>query len=221
MSDERKLKDLLYQEFARIGKSLSSPKRLEILDLLAQGPKSVEELAKATSMSVANVSQHLRMLYHSKMVTYHKEGNYVIYELMDEAIADFLEALHRLSEKQYMEIQHIKQEFLNSNQEIDSISLEELDQRLNTGEILLLDVRPHSEYESNHIPGAVSLPIEELEDKISTLLTDQEVVAYCRGTDCVMSSKAAELLKEQGNDAYRIQEGVQDWYDYQEKIGYK
>src|SRR5699024_4809890 len=104
-----------------------------------------------------------------------------------EAIADFLEALHRLSEKQYMEIQHIKQEFLNSNQEIDSISLEELDQRLNNGEILLLDVRPHSEYESNHIPGAVSLPIDEIEDKISNLIVGEEVVGYCVGTYGLMS----------------------------------
>lgn len=219
MSDERKLTDLLYEEFARIGKSLSSPKRLEILDLLSQGPKSVEELSKATTMSVANVSQHLRTLYNSKMVTSHKEGNFVIYELMDEGIADFLETLHMLSEKQYMEVQQIKQEFLNADHDVDRISLEELNERMDNGEILLLDVRPRSEYESSHIPGAISIPVEELEEQYSTLPTDQEIVAYCRGTYCLMASRAVELLKEQGIDAYRLQEGVQDWYDYQEDIG--
>ncbi|MEY8292470.1 metalloregulator ArsR/SmtB family transcription factor [Carnobacteriaceae bacterium 52-44] len=219
MSDERKLTDLLYEEFARIGKSLSSPKRLEILDLLSQGPKSVEELSKATTMSVANVSQHLRTLYNSKMVTSHKEGNFVIYELMDEGIADFLETLHMLSEKQYMEVQQIKQEFLNADHDVDRISLEELNERMDNGEILLLDVRPRSEYESSHIPGAISIPVEELEEQYSTLPTDQEIVAYCRGTYCLMASRAVELLKEQGIYAYRLQEGVQDWYDYQEDIG--
>src|SRR5690625_2866024 len=219
MSDERKLTDLLYEEFARIGKSLSSPKRLEILDLLSQGPKSVEELSKATTMSVANVSQHLRTLYNSKMVTSHKEGNFVIYELMDEGFADFLETLHMLSEKQYMEVQQIKQEFLNADHDVDRISLEELNERMDNGEILLLDVRPRSEYESSHIPGAISIPVEELEEQYSTLPTDQEIVAYCRGTYCLMASRAVELLKEQGIYAYRLQEGVQDWYDYQEDIG--
>lgn len=218
MSDERKLTDLLYEEFARIGKSLSSPKRLEILDLLSQGPKSVEELSKATTMSVANVSQHLRTLYNSKMVTSHKEGNFVIYELMDKGIADFLETLHTLSEKQYMEVQQIKQEFLNADHEVDRISLEELNERMDNGEILLLDVRPRSEYESSHIPGAISIPVEELEEQYSTLPKDQKVVAYCRGTYCLMASRAVELLKEQGIEAYRLQEGVQDWYDYQENI---
>ena len=216
LSDERKLKDSLYQELARIGKSLSSPKRLEILDLLAQGPKSVEELSKATTMSVANVSQHLQTLHHSKMVTSHKEGNFVIYELIDEGVADFLETLHTLSEKQYMEIQQIKKEFLNADHDIDRISLEELNERMEKGEILLLDVRPQSEFENSHIPGAVSMPVEELEEKLRTLPTNQEIVAYCRGTYCLMATKAVELLKEQGLKAYRLQEGIQDWQEFQE-----
>lgn len=217
MTDERKLTDMLYQEFARIGKSLSSPKRLEILDLLSQGPKSVEELSQATTMSVANVSQHLRTLYNSRMVTSHKEGNYVIYELMDQGIADFLDTLHTLSEKQYMEVQRIKQEFLNANSRLDEISLEELSNRMEKGEVLLLDVRPETEYESNHIPGAISMPVEELGEKLSSLPKNKEIVAYCRGTYCLMATEAVEILHEQGIDASRLQEGVQDWYQYQEK----
>src|SRR5690625_78348 len=174
MLNERNLKDLLYQEFARIGKSLSSPKRLEILDLLSQGPKSVEALSKATTMSVANVSQHLQTLYNSRMVKFQKEGNYVIYELADEAISDFINSLHTLSEKQFVEVQQIKQEFLNANLGMYGLSLSALKDRMEKGEVLLLDVRPKEEYENAHIRGAVSMPIEELREKISSLPTRSE-----------------------------------------------
>ncbi|HIZ71652.1 MAG TPA: metalloregulator ArsR/SmtB family transcription factor [Candidatus Atopostipes pullistercoris] len=215
MSKERELKDSLYQEFARIGKSLSSPKRLELLDLLSQGPKSVEELSKATTMSVANVSQHLQTLFKSKLVTSHKKGNYVIYELMDEVIVDFLKALHTLSEKQYMEVQQIKQAFINENQGLNDISLEELNERMEEGEILLLDVRPKTEYESNHIPGAISVPMDELTERISSLPKNKEIVAYCRGTYCLMSTEAVKLLNDRGLEASRLQKSVQDWHQYQ------
>lgn len=217
MVNERELKDSLYQEFAKIGKCLSSPKRLELLDLLAQGPKSVEELSKETSMSVANVSQHLRTLYNARMVTSHKDKNYVIYELMGEAIADFLESLHVLSEKQFMEVQQIKQEFLSSNLGLAGISLAELNERMEKGDILLLDVRPETEYETSHIPGAVSTPIETLNEKITSLPKNKEVVVYCRGSYCLMSAEAVELLEEQGINAYRLQESVQGWYEFQEE----
>jgi len=217
MSKERELKDSLYQEFARIGKSLSSPKRLELLDLLSQGPKSVEELSKATTMSVANVSQHLQTLFKSKLVTSHKKGNYVIYELMDEVIVDFLKALHTLSEKQYMEVQQIKQAFINENQGLNDISLEELNERMEEGEILLLDVRPKTEYESNHIPGAISVPMDELTERISSLPKNKEIVAYCRGTYCLMSTEAVKLLNDRGLEASRLQKSVQDWHQYQSK----
>ena len=217
MPDERRLKNLLYEEFARIGKSLSSPKRLEILDLLAQGPKSVEDLSIGTTMSVANVSQHLRTLYNARMVIYQKEKNYVIYQLMDEAIADFLEALHVLSEKQFMEVKQIKQAFLNANDGLDEISLEELNQQMEKGEIVLLDVRPQTEYESSHIPGAVSMPLEELGERMSSLSKNEEFVAYCRGTYCLMATEAVEQLKEQGLQASRLRSSVQDWYEFQEK----
>src|SRR5699024_4454732 len=165
--------------------------------------------------SVANVSQHLQTLFNSKLVTSHKRGNYVIYELMDEAIADFLEALHTLSEKQYMEVQQIKQEFLNASQDLNDISLEELNQRMENGEIVLMDVRPKTEYESSHIPGAVSVPMDELDAHISSLPKNKEIVAYCRGTYCLMSTEAVKLLHEQGLEASRLQKSVQDWYQYQ------
>ncbi|MDA1476182.1 ArsR/SmtB family transcription factor [Bacillus changyiensis] len=216
MLNERNLKDLLYHEFARIGKSLSSPKRLEILDILSQGPKSVEALSKATAMSVANVSQHLQTLAQSRLVKFQKQGNYVIYELADEAISNFLSSLHTLAEKQFIQVQQIKQEFLNTHLGMDGVSLLELHDRIDKGEVILLDVRPKEEYEKAHIPGAISIPIEELQDKLSSLPTNCDVVAYCRGPYCLMSVKAVELLKMKGINAYRLESSGQDWHQFQD-----
>ncbi|MBO0994371.1 ArsR/SmtB family transcription factor [Bacillus sp. SD088] len=218
MLNERNLKDLLYQEFARIGKSLSSPKRIEILDILSQGPKSVESLSKATNMSVANVSQHLQTLANSRLVKSHKKGNFVIYELADAAISGFLKNVHTLSEKQFVEVQQIKQGFLNTNLGLHGISFSELQDRMEKGEVLLLDVRPKEEYDKAHIPGAVSLPIEKLREKLSSLSTTLDVVAYCRGPYCLMSVEAVGLLKTKGINAFRLENSVQDWYEFQEHL---
>lgn len=218
MIDARYLKDLLYQEYARIGKSLSSPKRLEILDLLSQGPKSVETLSKSTGMSVANVSQHLQTLNNARMVKFNKAGNYVIYELADKVIADFINSLHKLSEKQFLQVQQIKQKFLNANKELEEVSLEELNERMEKGEVLLLDVRPKEEYENAHIPGAVSIPMEELKEKLDSLPANRDVVAYCRGIYCLWSAEAVELLRSQGINAYRLEKSVQDWSEFQEHL---
>ncbi|QQK81921.1 metalloregulator ArsR/SmtB family transcription factor [Salicibibacter cibi] len=216
--NERNLKDLLYQEFSRIGKSLSSPKRLEVLDLLSQGPKSVEALSKATTMSVANVSQHLQTLHNARMVKFRKEGNYVIYELADDIISDFINSLHTLSEKQFVQVQQIKQTFLNANLGMDGVSLSELNDRMEKGEVLLLDVRPKEEYENAHIPGAVSMPVEELRGKLSSLPTNSDVVAYSRGPYCLLSVEAVEFLRSQGIHAYRLENSVQDWNEFQEHL---
>ncbi|GGA42807.1 ArsR/SmtB family transcription factor [Psychrobacillus lasiicapitis] len=218
MLNERNLKDLLYQEFSRIGKSLSSPKRLEILDLLSQGPKSVEALSKATTMSVANVSQHLQTLNNARMVKFRKEGNYVIYELADDVISDFITSLHKLSEKQFSQVQQIKQEFLNANLDTEEVTLEELNERMEKGEILLLDVRPKEEYENAHIPGAVSIPMEELKEKLTSLPSNRDVVAYCRGIYCLWSVEAVKLLRNEGINAYRLEKSVQDWNEFQDHI---
>ncbi|MFJ7697848.1 ArsR/SmtB family transcription factor [Lysinibacillus fusiformis] len=208
---ERQLKDLLYQEFARMGKSLSSPKRLEILDILSQGPKSVDALAKSTDMSVANVSQHLKTLFNARLVKFSKEGNFVIYELADEVIAKFLTTLHALSEKQLIQVQQIKEEFFNEHLGIEGVTLSDLVTRMDKGEVLLLDVRPKEEFEQAHIPGAVSMPIEELEDQLATLPTHVDIVAYCRGPYCLMSAEAVKMLTVKGIKAFRLEEGVLDW----------
>lgn len=204
---------MLYQEFARIGKSLSSPKRLEILDLLSQSPKSVDGIAKNTGMSVANVSQHLQTLHSARLVKYKKQGNFVIYELADSSVADFMSSLHRISEKQLVQVQQIKKEFLNHN-ELEGLSLSELKERMDRGEVILLDVRPKEEYEEAHIPGAISIPIEELQEKLASLPSNYDVVAYCRGPYCLLAAEAVELLKSNGFHALRLENSVQDWKEY-------
>lgn len=214
MISDRALKDMLYQEFARIGKSLSSPKRLEILDLLSQSPKSVEGLARDTGMTVANVSQHLQTLHHARLVNYKKQGNFVIYELADDAVSEFMGSLHRLSEKQLVQVQQIKKEFISQPFEMEAVSLADLHKRMEHGEVLLIDVRPRAEYEAAHIPGAVSIPIEELQTKLASLPANCDVVAYCRGPYCLMSVEAVEILKASGYKAFRLEDSVQDWKEF-------
>ncbi|MEQ6049120.1 metalloregulator ArsR/SmtB family transcription factor [Lysinibacillus capsici] len=214
--NERNLRDLLYQEFARVGKSLSSPKRLEILDILSQGRKSVETLAKNTEMSVANVSQHLQTLLNARLVKFTKEGNFVIYELADDVIADFLSTLHALSEKQLIQVQQIKEAFFNKHLGIEGVTLAQLVTRMEKGEVLLIDVRPKEEFEKAHIPGAVSIPIEELEEQLSSLPTDFDIVAYCRGPYCLLSAQAVKMLKAKGINAFRLKEGVLEWKNFTE-----
>lgn len=216
MNVERKWKDQLYQEFARIGKCLSSPKRLELMDLLAQGPKSVDQLAKNTGMSVANVSQHLQTLHDSRLVRFTKKGNYVIYELAELSVANFMVSLHRLSEKQLVEIQQLKTEILQHHESMEPVALEELLERMEKGEVLLLDVRPREEYDMAHIPGAISIPIEELEKHLASLPANKEIVAYCRGPYCLMSAEAVEIMRTKGIKASRLEEGVHEWHHYVE-----
>lgn len=218
MTYERKLKDSLYKELARMGKSLSSPKRLEILNLLSEGPKSVETLANETTMSVANVSQHLQTLHNSRMVTFQKSANYVIYELADDAIVDILNSLYTLSEKQSMEVQQVKQQFLNANLGLEGVSLSELYNLMKNDDVLLLDVRPEEEYEEAHIPGAVSIPVDQLEEKFSSLPANRDIVAYCRGPYCLMSVEAVEFFQKEGINAFRLESSVRDWQEFEKTL---
>ncbi|WP_274649144.1 metalloregulator ArsR/SmtB family transcription factor [Paenibacillus humicola] len=215
MNEDRQWKDHLYLEFARIGKCLSSPKRLELIDLLAQGPKSVEQLSKSTGMSVANVSQHLQTLHDSKLVRFHKKGNYVIYQVADYSVADFMVSFHRLSEKQLTTLQQLKSEIFQEHAD-SAMTLDELN-KMEIGDVLLVDVRPEDEYRSDHIPGAVSVPIGDLEASLQTLPADKEIVVYCRGPYCSLSVQAVEILKDHGFRASRIEEGVLEWKRHREQ----
>ncbi|NUU64045.1 ArsR/SmtB family transcription factor [Paenibacillus agri] len=207
----RAFKDELYGQFARIGKCLSSDKRLELLHLLSQGPKSVEKLAKGTEMSVANVSRHLQVLLDARLVKFSKQGTYVIYTLENPEILGFLNSLWRLSESQLAEVTRIKTNFMNSFEEIQTLSLHEVLNKVEDGSIILLDVRPAEEFEAGHIPGAISVPMEELDTYLQGLSKDTRIAAYCRGPYCIFSTQAVEKMQQEGFTAFRIEEGVYEW----------
>lgn len=210
-NEAKNFKDDLYKQLSRIGKCLSSDKRLEILNLLSQGSKSVEKLAACTDMSIANVSRHLQILLEAKLVKFTKKGTYVIYSLADPAIVDFLSSLWRISEKQLPDIGTIKRDFLENLDAIQTLSMDEVKEKLNNESIILLDLRPKEEYDTGHIVGAISVPIEDLEQFIQEFPQNAEIVAYCRGPLCVYSALAAQKLQAGGFTAYRMEEGINEW----------
>ncbi|MUT68754.1 metalloregulator ArsR/SmtB family transcription factor [Paenibacillus sp. NEAU-GSW1] len=211
----RHFKDNIYRQFARIGKCLSSDKRLELLDLLSQGPKSVEKLAQATAMSVANVSRHLQILLDANLVKFSKKGTFVIYSLTSPEINVFLSSLWRISELQLAEVLRIKADFINHFDHLQTLSLEEVLHKMEEGSIMLLDVRPADEYEAEHIPGAVSVPIEELHHYIQGLPKNVQIAAYCRGPYCIYSAQAVEQMLQEGFSAFRLVSGIQEWQEHQ------
>ncbi|MEK4730412.1 MULTISPECIES: metalloregulator ArsR/SmtB family transcription factor [unclassified Paenibacillus] len=208
---ETSIKERLYQQYARIGKCLSSDKRLELLDLLSNGPKSVELLAQHTGMSVANVSRHLQILLDSRLVKFRKEGTYAIYSLEDPVVTEFLVVLWKLCENRLSDIPRIKEDLLHQYEGIQTIAKEELIKRMASNSIVVLDIRPNDEYEAAHIKGSISVPMEELDAYLQTLPKQIELAVYCRGPYCVNTTEAVEHIKKKGFTAYRIDEGVQEW----------
>jgi rhodanese-related sulfurtransferase/Fe2+ or Zn2+ uptake regulation protein len=215
--NSRPFKDAIYQSLSKVGKTLASPKRLEILDLLSQGPKTVEALAKETTMSIANVSQHLQTLLEAHLVRFHKKGTYVIYELADDRVSQFLLTFRNLAEQSLAEVPKIKNEFFQAFDNAEPIGTLELAELLK-GNVQVVDVRPFMEYETGHIPEAISFPIDELEKHLAELPKDKEIIVYCRGPYCVYAAQAVELLRAQGFAAIRFEGGVQDWREYQKQI---
>lgn len=209
----RELKDQLYAQFARIGKALASPQRLELLDLLAQGERPVEQLAQEAALSFANASQHLQVLRQARLVETRKVGLYVYYRLADPAVFALWRALRVVGERQYAEIDRLVQTYLHRPEHLEPISSEELRARLAIGDVLVLDVRPEVEYRQGHILGARSMPLDELEARLAQLPHDREVVAYCRGPYCLFSHEAVQLLAQHGFRARRLEDGFPEWYD--------
>lgn len=214
--ESREFKDFVYGEFARIGKTLSSPKRIEILDLLTQGPKSVELLASETKMGIANTSKHLQALLDAKLVAFAKEKNYVIYELAGDEVMHLVLALRSTAEQQIDDINIIRNDFILKNDEFDRIELKDLAEKIKEGSITLIDVRPAAEFAADHLPSAVSMPISELGERLSLLSKDKEVVAYCRGPYCVYATEAVELLRSEGFKASLLESGVNEWKQLQQ-----
>jgi rhodanese-related sulfurtransferase len=207
----RAFKDAIYEQFARIGKAVSSPKRLELFDILCQGPRTVEVLAKETGLTVANASQHLQVLRAARLVETEKEGLFVIYRLADQAVCEFFLAMRVLAESRLAEVEQIKRQFLEGRAGMEPVNREALLELVRKGTVTVLDVRPTEEYNAGHIAGAISLPLKELEQRLSDLPRNQEIVAYCRGPYCVLSIQAVEMLRAKGFKAVRIEEGIQEF----------
>jgi len=207
----RNFKDAIYEQFARLGKAVSAPKRLELLDLLCQGPRTVEVLAEQASLSVANTSQHLQILRAARLVEAEKKGLHVEYRLAGEDVCKFFLSLRSLAESRLAEIEFVTREYLGRRDAMETVAGDELLRRVKRGEVTVLDVRPSEEYRAGHIPGAVSIPLGELKARFKELPKRREVVAYCRGPYCVFAVEAVELLRKKGFKAHRMQEGVLDW----------
>jgi rhodanese-related sulfurtransferase len=206
----RAFKDAIYEQFARIGKAVSSPKRLELLDLLCQGPRTVEVLSKESGLTIANASQHLQVLRNARLVEAEKEGLHVIYRLADQTVCEFFRTMRILAESRLAEVEQIKRRFLEGREGMEPVNREALLELVQEGAVIVLDVRPVEEYTAGHIPGALSFPLKELELHLSELPRDQEIVAYCRGPYCVLSIQAVEMLRAKGFQAVRLEEGIQD-----------
>jgi rhodanese-related sulfurtransferase len=207
----REFKDRLFGQFARIGKALSSPRRLEIVDLLAQGERTVEEIAGQTSMSVASASQHLQALKAARMVEARREGLYMHYRLADEDVFRTWQAVRALAESRLTEVDGVVESYLKDREALEAVNASDLMERLIDGSVVVLDVRPEREYRAGHIPGSRSVPVEALEAVLQTLPKDREIVAYCRGPYCVFSDEAVALLSSRGYRAKRLAEGLPDW----------
>ena len=207
----RQFKNGVYDQLSRIGKALAAPKRLELLDLLCQGPRTVESLAGQTAISVANASRHLQVLRAARLVDAEKRGLYVEYRLADEEVCRFYVSLRALATSRLAEIDRVTRAFMERRGGLEEVHGKELIRRVRSGEVTILDVRPVEEYAAGHIPGAISMPIADLKARWADLPKDRDIVAYCRGPYCVMAVDAVALLRRKGFTAHRLEQGVADW----------
>lgn len=205
------LKAAIYEQIARLGQAASSPSRLELLELLSQGPRRVEALAQQTGQSVATTSHHLQVLRRARLVEAEKNGLYVTYRLADPQVERFLLEMRHLAESRLAEIQHITRTFLESRGGLEPVDNEELARRVRSGDVTVIDVRPREEYTAAHLPGAISVPLGELPKRLKELQNRGEIVAYCRGPYCVMALDAVDLLRRKGFRASRLEHGVTEW----------
>lgn len=205
------LKEQVYSQFARIGKTLSSPARLEILDLLAQGEKSVDAIARTTRLGVKNTSAHLRDLRSACLVETRREGTHVYYRLASESVFHLLREFQAVARDRITDIDRITRMYFEARDQLEPVQPEELLRRLELGEVTLLDVRPEDEYRAGHIAGALSVPPDSVEQRLESLPRDHEVIAYCRGPYCVYAASAVEALRSAGFRARRLETGVPDW----------
>jgi len=211
MKGARKTKDLLYEQVARIGKIFSSPKRLELIELLCQGEKTVETLAREASISLKLASAHLRELRTAQLVETERQGKNICYRLADKSVADLWVQIHALAEDRLVELQMALQKIASRPDDLVPSDRDALMKAARKGEVVVLDVRPTEEYLAAHLPFARSIPLDELRQRLAELPKDRSIVAYCRGPYCLMAMDAVELLRHEGYAAIHLRDGVAEW----------
>lgn len=209
---KREFKDRLYGEFARIGKSLASPHRLEILEVLAQGERTVESLASETGLPIANASRHLQQLRQAQLVLTRREGLFVHYRLAGPEVVSLVMALRHTAEQHLAELDRVVRDFLGERDDFEPVTPDELSRRMTNGEVVVLDVRPEQEYAAGHIAGAHSVPVSDISARLAELSDEKEYVAYCRGPYCVYADEAVAVLRANGLKAQRLTEGYPEWW---------
>lgn len=209
--DNRALKDLLYEQVARVGKALASPKRLEILEMLAQGEKAVETVAAEVAIDVKLASAHLKALKEARLVQVRREGKRMIYRLSGSDVAQLGVTLRHVAEEHLLELRMALQQMMAEPDRLTQVGRKELLAQAKRGEVVVLDVRPPEEFDTAHLPFARSVPLTELAHRLSELPRDVEIVAYCRGPFCLMSDEAVKLLREHGYRARKSFDGVSEW----------
>jgi rhodanese-related sulfurtransferase len=211
MKSHRAFKADLYEQFALIGRALASPARLELLDLVGQGERSVEDLALEVDLSVANASQHLQVLRRAGLVELRREGKFSYYRLAGKEAFKTWQSIRNFAAARSAAVQQLAERYLDKHDQLEAVTIAELRRRLVTDDVVLIDVRPELEYRAGHIPGALSMPVEKLQTMLHRLPGDKEVVAYCRGPFCVFSHEAVLELKKKGFKASRLDRGLPDW----------
>ena len=206
---DRDAKNALFDQFARVGKALASGKRLEMLDLLAQGERTVDALARASELGLSTASAHLQTLKAANLVATRREGTKVHYRLAGTDVAQLLALVRAVASTQMPDVEAAASAYLGPDTE--QLTRSELLQRIQTGHVTVIDVRPHEEYAAGHIPAAVSLPLDELAERLAELPDDHDIVAYCRGAYCVLAHEAVRLLTDHGRSAMRLADGMLEW----------
>lgn len=201
----------IFEQFARLGQATANSHRLELLDLLAQGPQTVETLARKSDLNLANTSAHLRVLRQARLVDRTHRGIFVEYRLADPAVEEFLGSLRQLAEARLAEVETLTRDFLEERDQLEALPQEALLDKARRGEVVVLDVRPPDEFAHGHIPGARSIPLAELEQRLAELPADREIVAYCRGPYCVLAMEAVQQLHQAGLRATRLAGGLPQW----------
>ncbi len=209
--DKRKIKDLLYEEVARIGKAVSSPKRLELLEILAQGAKTVESLAAEASIDIKLASAHLKVLREAHLVVAERDGRFISYRLSGDDVSSLWVNLRTVAEEHLVELKVAMDGIFSAPEKLDAETRRSLMSKARRGDVVVIDVRPAAEYENGHLPFARSMPLDEIRQRIKELPADKDIVAYCRGPFCMMSAEAVALLKEHGFRAHKIADGTPEW----------